>query len=495
MVQLSKDDGDSAPEDLNRFISSQEEMKLERTSSTSTPSRGRTDEILEYLEPRDWTDTLAISKAVVGNSGTQSDVNPLLYGLEKEGKLERRLSPSKPSREEWKLVTAPAPPKPAVPAGEHRQVHWITEDVQPAPRSQGELELEERIAEALEDPKSFRSLAQALKPAEPSPSEATELERILQVVRDLADERFAGGEPGVAQLVQIGSKAYDVDIHGSDSDYALKMGEIPIYDTSWERFVEDLGQQLSPMTAVKTVELRNKSAAILLHDTMPFPVLEIVPFNAHFDEESVPFVNLLGVPSDNTLNRAAADAMLKQLFEGYRGARDATRVAKAVFSPDTRSSMGSVPWGHLLQLWIYRACRSHNRKADFSGVDLFQKLLGELHNWPVAGPIASFEFNAVLAFHGQCFRESWKSKVRDRGRSLNMASRWATNRNWNLDPAFQMWQRRAERIRSIFELKKRSKVQQRAMHGCHTAFHLLVDKDMRHVFKPEPPEQQSSVQP
>ena len=87
VVQLSKDDGDSAPEDLNRFISSQEEMKLERTSSTSTPSRDRTDEILEYLEPRDWTDTLAISKAVVGNSGTQSDVNPLLYGLEKRASL------------------------------------------------------------------------------------------------------------------------------------------------------------------------------------------------------------------------------------------------------------------------------------------------------------------------------------------------------------------------------------------------------------------------
>ena len=378
-AQLSKDDGDSDPEDVNRFLSIHEERELERTSSPSTASRDRTGQILEYLEARDWTNTLTISKAVVGNKGTQRDVNPLLYTLEQEGKLERRSSPSKPSRKQWKLVTAPAPPEPSLSAGEHRQVHRTTEDVQPASKSQKELE--ERVAEALEDPKSFRSLAQSLKPPELSPSEAAHQQKILQVVTDLADERFSEF-PGVAKLEQIGSKAYGVDIHGSDSDYALKMGEIPIYHAAWEKYVAALGQKLSPTR----VELRNKSAAILVEDTMPVPVLEIVPFNAHFDEESVVFETLFGTGNAKTLNRAAADVMLKQLFEGYQGARDATRVAKAVFcADDTPSSTRSVPLGYLLTLYIYRACRRHKKEEDFSGVDLFHELLMEIHSWPAAG--------------------------------------------------------------------------------------------------------------
>ena len=238
-------------------------------------------------------------------------------------------------------------------------------------------------------------------------------------IRELADRRFAN-RAGVAALELIGSTSYGVDIKGSDVDYALKMAAFPIYDVAWERFTEDLQRRLGEQYVV---EVRNKSVAILVEDTE----LEIVPFNGPFDQESVPFENLFGTPNDGSLTRAGADAQLKELFEKYPGARNTVRVAKAFFCPLAKKLDEHVPWGYLLTAMVYRYAKQavakdkNHFEQDFSGVDLFGALLGDVGSWP----------------------------VKTRGGSLNLAKRWALNRGWNLDPVFQAWSDEANRITDI----------------------------------------------
>ena len=399
--------------------------------------------ILQHLERngRHWTDTLQISKAIVGDEGSKKDVNKFLYELEKEGKIEKRLSPNNPNRKEWRLAEpahmppsgreAERPPQDASDSqtGCFEQSSAGQLQGRSSSREGGEAEehreasqmgLPERMAAAsaaLEDPGKFSDLADSLKPKPLSDSQRDTVHGVLRVVKELADKTFAN-ESGTAVLELIGSKSYGVDIHGSDWDYALRMGPFPIHDAAWGRLCQDVRAALPAVM----VEPRNKSVALHLDDA----VFEIVPFNGPFDEESVPFENLFGTPNQGTMSRAAAHAMLKEFFDGWRGAVNAARVAKAVFCPNMAEA---VPWGHLLMLLLRRLAKesrgSEPMQVDWSGVELFSALLQQMISWP----------------------------VRTHDSPLRLAQRWAKNRHWDLDEAFMEWRGRASEIRSKWDGK------------------------------------------
>ena len=61
---------------------------------------------MSYLEGRgDWTPTLKIAKALVGQKATKADVNPILYSLRDDGVLENCSTNWRYCRKTEKVVT------------------------------------------------------------------------------------------------------------------------------------------------------------------------------------------------------------------------------------------------------------------------------------------------------------------------------------------------------------------------------------------------------
>lgn len=56
-----------------------------------------------YLLGRDWTPTLTIAKAVVGPKATKKSINPTLYAMEKQKRIERR-SEDNGGKPEWRCA-------------------------------------------------------------------------------------------------------------------------------------------------------------------------------------------------------------------------------------------------------------------------------------------------------------------------------------------------------------------------------------------------------
>eukprot|EP00435_Cladocopium_sp_Y103_P046043 s98_g13.t1 len=305
-----------------------------------------TAKILDYLRSAGtWRSALAIAKAVVGSTATVKDVNPLIYRLEKQGGI--KLKKEDGEKPGWQLADF---------QDEVRQDSADTFGLSE--------EFLDQVCKALDGQNEFGELAMTLKP-----DESPELQDVLDEACRKANDCLAKGTR-VAKLDPIGSAAR---LKENDTEY-------PIYPADWRRFAEQLNRSLGP-----TMNVSVKDIAIEIHGPN-LPVVQIVPESGDFEFDKVPFSNLVKGRFEG-LGRDELHAKLKNFFfDNYTGAKDAARIAKALFIPAV-ADLQKQPWSLILTHMLYREAnrgKFKGVKSNFHGVDLFRKLITDLSSWPAS---------------------------------------------------------------------------------------------------------------
>jgi predicted transcriptional regulator len=88
----------------NKMIVVEEDLSRVRVTVTIPPLKIRIMDVLrDESVPPHGLDTLEVAKRVMGVKGTQKDVNPTLYQLEKEG-IVKRIKLENKERPLWKII-------------------------------------------------------------------------------------------------------------------------------------------------------------------------------------------------------------------------------------------------------------------------------------------------------------------------------------------------------------------------------------------------------
>ena len=249
------------------------------------------------------------------------------------------------------------------------------------------------------DPNLFQQLAESLKPdVDGTPEFESRVNNTKTTICRIAERYLANGMEGqVASLDSIGSFAYGTNIKGSDRDFVLKFNgptKIQITEGPWENFGKELAEEL-----YGPVNITPKSIRVAVGTE----ILEIVSEDGPMEFNRVPFGNVVEGKRGN-FSRKAIHELLKAFFQGYPGARNAVRVAKALLIPSLKG-LGKQAWSSLITHILYREVRvavksgSNDTRADFGGVDAFKLLCRDLRQ------------------HSSYTRDS----------SADMALRWAKN--------------------------------------------------------------------
>ena len=96
------------------------------------------------------------------------------------------------------------------------------------------------------------------------------------------------------------------------------------------------------------------------------PDLQIVPENGPFEYDKVPFSNLVAGKKIG-IERDELHEKLKDFFANYSGAKNAARVAKALFIPAV-AHLRKQPWSLILTHILYREADRSLASTDFGGV-------------------------------------------------------------------------------------------------------------------------------
>ena len=431
--------------------------------------------------------TLAIGKAVFGPAATKKNVNPILYSLEKEGLIERdqeqnwRLKQDQQNpalqmesrnmdlrklqmpKRMVELFVFPARTGKDVAReeGENRiiveqlkQLDFtsvlqlndsvlITRDMkqdwmpkqeqtqtipcqkfatcQSGPTCIPKLS-KEKLCDALSDPTALDALADSLTPSYP-PHVQKMIDSTLETVCKMACQCLAVSS-NECKAEMIGSRAYDVDIIGSDIDYVLDIGAQKFYKKCWEKLAKKLNQTDGLEGLVTT---GHHHISIALEEG---PILQFVPLHGDFEYDKVPYSNLLSHTKDGW-NRHEVNAKLKDFFDGYPGARNVARVLKAWLIPKVKD-LRKQPWSFMLTLIIFREAHFHcDIVRDKVGVDLLRQVVKEFSAYPAPTQKSSVAMAAMWAkndepkvshFVGEAFQR-WSESCREVFKLCNAAEK------------------------------------------------------------------------
>ena len=247
--------------------------------------------IANYLsqEPGKWRPTLEIAKALAGKDGVKKDVNAALYSLEEQGRIVREAIGGK-TKWHWRLkpdedtTDAKFLEQAALTDLTLQKQKGMSADLTEGPvqTQTGDLGLTapanqrfvtsstgtrnsalpiQEVRAALNDPAALRRLADSLKPRYRAHVQRI-INATLQTVCEKAGQCLGDVLPAPCKVDMIGSRAYDIDIIGSDVDYVVNAGEQYFYDAGWHNLAAELN---------RTEHLEGRVAAGKLHISINLP--------------------------------------------------------------------------------------------------------------------------------------------------------------------------------------------------------------------------------